>query len=167
MSHWYQLEADAVVRQVDSHLENGLTAAAAQQRLLRDGPNELIPAAGKSPWQLLWEQLREPLVVMLIVAAVISAFVREWQDAIAILAIVVFNAVIGLRQEFKAERAMAALKKLAVPIVRVRRGGQVQESSMECLVRGDLVLLEAGNVIPADGRLIETVNLQVQESALT
>ncbi|MBT9316925.1 cation-translocating P-type ATPase [Leptothoe spongobia] len=167
MSHWYQLEADVVTRQINSHLEDGLTTAAAHQRLLRDGPNELIATKGKSPWQVLWEQISEPLVVMLIVAAIISVIVGDLRDAIAILAIVIFNAVLGFRQERKAERAMAALKKLAVPKVRVRRDGQVQECSMEALVRGDLVLLEAGNVVPADGRLVKTVNLQVQEAALT
>ena len=167
VSHWYQLEADVVIRQVNSHLENGLSTESAHQRLLRDGPNELIAAAGKSPWQVMWEQISDPLVVMLIVAAIISVIVGDLRDAIAILAIVIFNAVLGFRQERKAERAMAALKKLAVPTVRVRRDGQVQECNLESVVRGDLILLEAGNIVPADGRLIETVNLQVQESALT
>ena len=167
VSHWYQLEADGVVRQVNSHLNDGLTAEAAQQRLLRDGLNELMTTAGKSFWQVLWEQLSAPLVVMLIVASIISAIVGDLRDAIAILAIVIFNAVLGVRQELKAEQAMAALEKLAVPTVRVRRDAQVQECSMESLVRGDLVLLEAGNLVPADGRLVETVNLQVQEAALT
>lgn len=167
MSHWYQLDAHTVIQQVNSHLEDGLTTAVAHQRLLRDGPNELITAPGKSLWQMLWEQISAPLVVMLIVAAIISVIVGDMRDAIAILAIVIFNAVIGLRQERKAEQAMAALKKLAVPTVRVKRDGHVQESSMADLVRGDLVLLEAGNVVPADGRLIKTINLQVQESALT
>ncbi|MEM9265156.1 MAG: cation-translocating P-type ATPase [Cyanobacteria bacterium P01_F01_bin.13] len=167
MSHWYQLEADVVARQVNSHLDNGLTTEAAHQRLLRDGPNELIAAKGKSPWQVLWEQISEPLVVMLIVAAIISWIVGDLRDAIAILAIVIFNATLGFRQERKAERALAALKELAVPTVRIRRNGQVQECSMASVVRGDLVLLEAGNVVPADGRLIETANLEVQESALT
>lgn len=167
MSHWYQLEVDVVTQQVNSHLENGLTTEVAQQRLLRDGPNELIAAKGKSPWQVLWAQISEPLVVMLLVAAIISWIVGDLKDAIAILAIVIFNATLGFRQERKAEQALAALKKLAVPTVRVRRDGQVQECSMGVVVRGDLVLLEAGNVVPADGRLVETVNLQVQESALT
>lgn len=167
VSHWYQLDADTVIQQVDSHLDAGLTTEVARQRLLRDGPNDLITAPGKSPWQILWEQISAPLVVMLIVAAIISVIVGDLRDAIAILAIVIFNAVIGMRQERKAEQAMAALKKLAVPTVRIKRDGQIQEASMVDLVRGDLVLLEAGNVVPADGRLIETINLQVQESALT
>ena len=167
VSHWYQLEVAVVAQQVDSHLEHGLTAEVAQQRLLHDGPNELIAAQGKSPWQVLAEQFSEPLVVMLLVAAVISWIVGDLKDAIAILAIVIFNATLGFRQERKAERALAALKKLAVPTVRVRRDGEVQECPMGTIVRGDLVILEAGNVVPADGRLIETVNLQVQEAALT
>ncbi|MEM7066646.1 MAG: cation-translocating P-type ATPase [Cyanobacteria bacterium P01_B01_bin.77] len=167
MSHWYQLDAHTVIQQVNSHPDDGLTAATAHQRLLRDGPNELITSPGKSLWQMLWEQISAPLVVMLMVAAIISIIVGDVRDAVAILAIVIFNAVIGLRQERKAEQAMAALKKLAVPTVRVKRDGQVQESAMADLVRGDLVLLEVGNMVPADGRLIETINLQVQESALT
>ncbi|MEA5464322.1 cation-translocating P-type ATPase [Leptothoe sp. PORK10 BA2] len=167
MSQWYQIEADVVIQQVNSHLEHGLTTVAAHQRLLRDGPNALVATAGKSPWQVLWSQISEPLVVMLIVAAIISVIVGDLRDAIAILAIVIFNAILGFRQERRAEKAMAALKKMAVPTVRVKRDGQVQTCSMESLVQGDLVLLEAGNLVPADGRLIETVNLQVQESALT
>ncbi|MEM6256314.1 MAG: calcium-translocating P-type ATPase, PMCA-type [Cyanobacteria bacterium P01_D01_bin.156] len=167
MSHWYQLDVDSVIQQVNSHGQDGLTTEKAHQQLLRDGPNELATAPGKSLGQALWEQLREPLVMMLIVAAIISVIVGDLRDAIAILAIVIFNAVLGVRQEYKAEQAMAALKKLTVPVVRVKRDGQVQECSMTDLVRGDLVLLEAGNVVPADGRLVETVNLQVQESALT
>ena len=167
VSHWYQLEAAVVAQQVNSHLENGLTTEAAHQRLLRDGTNELVTTEGKSPWQLLWEQISAPLVVMLIVAAIVSGIVGALRDAIAILTIVIFNAVLGFRQERQAEQALAALKKLAVPTVRVRRNGQVQECSMASVVRGDLVLLEAGNVVPADGRLVETVNLQVQEAGLT
>ncbi|ESA32189.1 atpase [Leptolyngbya sp. Heron Island J] len=167
VSHWYQLEVAVAAQQVNTHLEDGLTTEAANQRLLRDGPNELVTAEGKSPWQLLWEQFSAPLVIMLIVAAVVSWLVGAFRDAIAILAIVIFNATLGFRQERKAEQALAALKKLAVPTVRVRRNGQVQECSMTSVVRGDLVLLEAGNVVPADGRLVETVNLQVQEAALT
>ena len=153
MSHWYQLDVNVVAQQVNSHLDRGLTADTAQQRLLKDGPNELVTAAGKSPWRVLWEQLSAPLVVMLMVAAVISVIVGDLRDAIAILAIVIFNAVLGFRQECKAERAMAALKKLAVPTVRVRRAGQVQECAMAAVVRAALVLLPPGNMLPAHGLL--------------
>ena len=167
MSDWYQLNIKTVLQKLDTDEAKGLTAAEVQQRLLKEGPNELIEAGRKHPLKILWEQLTAPLVVMLIVAALLSWAVGDPKDTIAILAIVIFNAFLGVRQEYKAEQAMAALKKLAVPTVRVRRGGQIQEVSAQELVPGDLVALEAGNLVPADGRLIETANLQVQESTLT
>jgi Ca2+-transporting ATPase len=167
VSNWYQLAAQIVIQQQNSDAHQGLTAAEAQARLLRDGPNELIEAGRKPLWKLFWEQLSAPLVVILIVAAVLSYAVGDAKDAIAIMAIVIFNAVLGVRQEYKAEEAMAALKQMSVPTVRVRRDGQVQEVSAQNLVKGDVILLEAGNLVPADGRLIETVNLQIQEAALT
>ena len=107
------------------------------------------------------------MVVILIVAAVVSAALGDYEDTAVILAIVVLNAILGFTQEYRAERAIAALKRLAVPTVRVRRGGHVQEISARELVPGDIVLLEAGALVPADGRLIEGINLRVQESALT
>lgn len=167
MSNWYQLTPQDVLQQLQSSATQGLTDVQAQQRLLRDGPNELVEAGRKPLWHLLWEQLTAPLVVILIVASVVSFLVGDSKDAIAIIAIVVFNAVLGVRQEYKAEEAMAALKKLAVPTVRVRRDNQIQEIPAQQLVQGDLVLLEAGNLVPADGRLVESANLQIQESALT
>ena len=127
-----------------------------------------MPERGvKSPWLILWEQLTGLMVVILIVAAVVSGVLGDWKDAIAILAIVVLNAVLGFSQEFRAEKAMAALKQLAVPTVRVRRDGHVVEISARDLVPGDIVLLEAGDVVPADGRLLEAINLRVDEAALT
>ena len=107
------------------------------------------------------------MVVILIVAAVVSGALGDWKDAIAILAIVVLNAVLGFSQEFRAEKAMAALKQLAVPTVKVRRDGHVIEISARDLVPGDVVLLEAGALVPADGRLLESFNLRVDEAALT
>ena len=167
MSDWYQQTAATVIQQFDSNLEQGLTPAVAQKRLDTVGPNALLEGRRKSPWIILWEQISAPLVVMLIVAAIISLAIGDLRDAIAILAIVIFNAVLGLRQELKAEKAMVALKQMAIPVVRVRRSGQVQEISAPAVVPGDLVLIEAGNMVPADGRLVETVNLQIQEAALT
>ena len=116
---------------------------------------------------MLWEQLTATLVVVLIVAAVASAALGDFNDAVAILAIVVLNAILGFVQEYRAERAMATLKRLAVPIVRVRRGGQVVEMPARDLVPGDVVLLEAGNMVPADCRLVECANLRAQEASLT
>ncbi len=107
------------------------------------------------------------MVVILLVAAAVSAFLGEFNDVIVIMAIVVLNAILGFTQEYRAEQAIAALKKLAVPTVKVRRNGRIDEISARELVPGDIVLLEAGNLIPADGRLLESVNLKIQEAALT
>ncbi len=113
------------------------------------------------------DQMTELMVVILIVAAVISALLGDYNDAIAIAAIVILNAILGFSQEYRAEKAMAALKKMTVPSVRVRRGGEVRESSALKLVPGDILLLESGNLVPADCRVIESADLQTQEAALT
>jgi Ca2+-transporting ATPase len=107
------------------------------------------------------------MVVVLIAAAVLSAIIGDLKDTIAILAIVIINATLGFTQEYRAEKAMAAPKKLAVPTVRVRRAGGVKNLPAHQLVPGDIVLLETGGLVPADGRLLECVNLRVQESART
>ncbi len=167
MADWYRKEANEVLSLLNSDAEAGLGLAEAQRRLAEHGPNELVERGLKSPWRILWEQFTELMVVILIVAAVISGALGDWKDTIAILAIVVLNAVLGFSQEFRAERAMAALKKLAVPTVKVRRDGHVVEISARELVPGDVVLLEAGDLVPADGRLLEAVNLRVEEAALT
>ena len=107
------------------------------------------------------------MIVILIVAAVASAFLGDYDDSIAIAVIIVLNAALGFGQEYRAERAMVALKQLSAPTVRVRREGHVREVSARELVPGDVVLLEAGNLVPADGRLLEETGLRVQESSLT
>jgi hypothetical protein len=104
------------------------------------------------------------MVVILIIATIVSALLGEFKDAAVVLAVVVLNALLGFRQEYQAEKAMAALKKMAVPIVKVRRGGHVREISSRELVPGDIVLLEAGNLVPADCRLLESANLRTQEA---
>lgn len=165
--NWSELVADEVLRQLDSDRRHGLTEAEAARRLDEQGPNELVERGVRSPWAIAWEQFTATMVVILIVAAVVSAVLGDFKDAVAILAIVVLNGVLGFTQEYRAEQAMAALRKLTVPTVRVRRGGRVQEISARDLVRGDIVLLEAGNLVPADCRLLETANLRIQEAALT
>ncbi|MEE9616821.1 MAG: cation-translocating P-type ATPase [Anaerolineae bacterium] len=167
MTDWYRLEGAEVLSTLETRLGQGLTQAEAQRRLAEHGPNELIERSLKSPWRILWEQLTAVMVVILIVSAVLSAFLGDYKDAIAIMAIVVLNAILGFTQEYRAEKAMAALKKLAVPTVKVRRDGQVREISARELVLGDVVLLEAGVLVPADGRLVECINLRTQEAALT
>ncbi len=167
MAEWYRHSPEEIARQFETDIAAGLAPAEAQTRLGRYGANELIDKGVKSIWLILLEQLTDAMVFILIVAAIVSAFIGEAQDTIVILAIVLINAALGVSQEYRAEQAIAALKKLAVPTVRVRRDGQVVEISARELVPGDVVELEAGNLIPADGRLVEVANLRIEEAALT
>jgi Ca2+-transporting ATPase len=167
MTDWYKLNAEAVTEKLNSDAHNGLAGEEAQRRLEEVGLNELVERGAKSAWWILYDQLREIMVIILLVAAIVSALLHEYNDVIVIMAIVVLNAILGFSQEYRAEQAIAALKKLAVPTVRVRRDGAIAEISARELVPGDIVLLEAGGLVPADGRLVESVNLQVQEAALT
>jgi Ca2+-transporting ATPase len=158
---------DDVVATLRAHLERGLTSEEARERLQRFGPNELTEKPRPGFLALLWDQFNNYLVIILIIAAVISFALGEWVDAIAIMCIVVLNAVVGVIQESKAEQALAALKKMAAPNAQVIRDGhQVTVAGRE-LVPGDLVLLEAGNYVPADMRLVSSVNLKVEEASLT
>ncbi|MFH2054632.1 MAG: cation-translocating P-type ATPase, partial [bacterium] len=167
MTNWHTLTTEAALEQLGSDRNSGLSRAAVAERLEQYGPNELVDRGGKSPWLILWEQFSAVLIIMLIVAAIASAFLGDVEDTIAILTIVILNAFLGFRQEYRAEKAMAALKKLAVPKVKARRDGSLQEISARELVPGDIVLLEQGNLVPADCRLLEAVNLRTQEAALT
>ncbi|MBI4903870.1 MAG: cation-translocating P-type ATPase [Acidobacteria bacterium] len=164
---WHRLEAATVATELSSDIAAGLHPDDVEKRLAQYGRNELTGTGLRSPWKILWEQLTALMVVILIVAGVVSALLGDYKDAIAILAIVVLNAILGFSQEYRAERAMAALKKLSVPHARVRRNGVVEEISSLELVPGDVFFLEAGNFVPADGRLLETSDLQTHESALT
>ena len=166
MTDWYRLSADETLSELGSRPE-GLSSEEAQRRLAEHGPNELAEAGVKSPWRILAEQFTSLLIIILIIAAVVSAYLGDYEDAIVIMAIVVLNGALGFRQEYKAEKTMSALRKLAAPVVRVRRAGEVTEVAAADLVPGDVVLLEAGNVIPADARLIHSASLRVQEAALT
>jgi len=167
MQDWYRTDPQEVAAQLETNLETGLDPAEAARRLEIHGLNELVDRGLKSPWKILWEQLTEIMVLILVVAAGISFFLHEYIDAIVILIIVVLNAILGFTQEYKAEQAMAALKKMAVPKVKVRRGGRLLEGQAQDLVPGDVIQLDAGDAVPADCRLIESVNLRVQEAVLT
>ncbi len=167
MSEWYQLSADEVLEKLESNPERGLSSAEAARRLEQFGPNELVEKGSKSPWLILWDQMKEPMVIVLIIAALVSILLGEHEDAFIILAIVILNAVIGFSQEYRAEQAIAALKQLSVPVVKVKRDGHVTELSALDLVPGDIVSLETGGIVPADGRLIEEANLKIEEAALT
>ena len=165
--NWHSQTIQQVCDILQGTTNYGLSEAEIVNRRSKYGSNELIDRGLKSPWLILWEQLTSVMVVILIIAAVVSALLGDYKDAIAIVAIVMLNVILGFTQEYRAEKAMAALKKMAVPIVKVRRDGRVQEISARELMPGDIVLLEAGNVVPSDARLIESANLRTQEAALT
>ncbi len=164
---WFLRSPEAATQALDVDPAAGLNDAAIQSRQAQYGLNELREAPLRSPLKILWEQLTNPLVLLLLGAALISALLGKTTELIAILAIVVLNAALGVAQEYRAEKAMAALKKMSAPLVRVRRGGRVLDIDPKELVPGDIVLLEAGSIIPADARLIEAANLKVQEASLT
>jgi P-type Ca2+ transporter type 2C len=166
-TEWHTLETDVTLKQLAVDSNSGLTTAEAQRRLQQVGANELLDKGIKSPWRILWEQLTAIMMVVLIAAAGIKAALGEYIDAGAILAIVVLNAALGVFQEYRAERAMAELKKMAAPLVRVRRDGKVQEVPARDLVPGDMIQVEAGSIVPADARLVQSANLRVQEASLT
>ncbi len=163
---WHALDAEEVLRDLRVH-ENGLASEEAAQRLQRHGYNQLQEAARPGFLATLWDQLNNFVVILLIVASLVSAFLGEWVDASAILAIVVLNTVLGIVQERRAEEALAALKRLAAPEAHVLRDGRRQTLPARNLVPGDIVFLEAGNYVPADVRLLEAVNLRIEEASLT
>ncbi|MBD2095478.1 cation-translocating P-type ATPase [Trichocoleus sp. FACHB-591] len=169
---WHTLEAEKALEVLQSDRESGLTTQQVTERLAQYGPNELVESAGRSTLAILWDQFKNIMLLMLMGVAVVSAILdlRSGsfpKDAIAITSIVVLNAILGYVQESRAEKALAALKSLASPRVRAIRDGKIVEVSSKELVPGDVMLLEAGVQVSADGRLIEASNLQVRESALT
>lgn len=163
---WHRLSANDVLAKLAAS-PDGLGGGEPQSRLAEHGPNDLTVQGIRSPWKILFEQFTAFMVLTLIVAAVISAALGDFKDAIAIGVIVLLNGILGFSQEYRAEQAMAALKKMSLPQARVRRNGETIEISSSELVPGDILYLEAGNLIPADGRLLESIHLQVQEAALT
>ncbi len=167
MSKWHKLDIETVLKKLGSDRSWGLNHDEAIHRLETNGPNTLQEQPQKSPWRILWEQLSEPLVLLLVAAALISALLGDYKEAVVILIIVILNALLGFSQEYQAEKAMAALKTIAIPKVKVRREGHWYEIRASELVSGDIVNLENGNIVPADIRLVEVANLRIQESILT
>ncbi|WP_009632538.1 cation-translocating P-type ATPase [Synechocystis sp. PCC 7509] len=171
-SVWHNLEIDKTLQVLGSDRTLGLSSTEVQQRQERYGPNELQETAGRSPFVILIDQFKNIMLLMLIAVAVVSAILdlRSGsfpKDAIAISLIVILNGILGYLQESRAEKALAALKRLSSPLVRVLRDGRLSEVAAKELVPGDVMLLEAGVQLAADGRLLEESNLQVRESALT
>jgi Ca2+-transporting ATPase len=163
---WHQKEADEVTEELKSSLQ-GLASEEALRRLEIYGPNKLKEKKKKTSLDILVGQFTDFMILVLILAAVVSGFIGELSDTIAILVIVILNAVIGFIQEYRAEKAMAALKKMAALSATTIREGQAQSVSASDLVPGDIVVLEAGVVVPADMRLLESAQLKMDEAALT
>ena len=164
---WFAKSASEVLREWNVDPAAGLSGAEAAARLARYGQNRLKGKPKKSLLSLFFAQLQDMLIYVLLGAAVITLFIGEYADSVIILLVVLLNAAIGVLQEYKAEKAIAALQQLTTPHTLVRRDGEVREINSEDLVPGDIVLIDAGRYIPADLRLIESANLQIEESALT
>jgi Ca2+-transporting ATPase len=164
---WHCLGADDTAAALRADPRHGLSSAEAGRRLAAHGPNSIEEKKGRSPLSMLLGQFTDFMILVLIGAAVVAGAMGEVHDTVAIVVIVVLNAVIGFVQEYRAERAMAALRQLAAPMARVRRDGRIAIVPTAELVPGDLVLLEAGNVVPADIRLVDAAQLKIQEAALT
>ncbi|MEW6001856.1 MAG: cation-translocating P-type ATPase [Nitrospirota bacterium] len=163
---WYKKEVEDVLTILKTGRE-GLSSEEVERRLKEYGPNELKERKKKTPLMMFLDQFRDFMILVLIVAAVISGIIGELSDTAAILVIVILNAVIGFIQEYRAEKAMTALKKMAAPAAIAIRGGLPENINAAEIVPGDIVILETGKIIPADMRLTEAVQLKVEEAALT
>lgn len=164
--HWYQLSTQETIEKTNS-LKDGLSTTQAQKRLNEFGPNKLQEKPPKSPLAIFFDQFKDFMIIVLLIAAVIAGLVGEATDTIAIVIIIVLNGIIGFVQEFRAEKAMDALKKMSAPHAKVLRNGSRLEIDAGELVTGDIVILEAGDIVPADLRLFDVQNLQIEEAALT
>lgn len=164
--NWHSIDIDKVFEQTGSS-KKGLTTESVSQKLAEFGPNELQEKKKRPPWVLFLLQFKDFMILVLIAAAIIAGVAGDLTDAIIILVIVLLNAVVGFLQEYRAEKAMEALKKIAALQAQVVRNGKTVTIPSAELVPGDLVLLEAGNIVPADVRLFDTHSLRIDESALT
>ena len=178
---WHTLDPDSTLEQFQSDRHAGLTPRQVVANLERYGANELVETKGRGAWQILLDQFTNIMLILLIVVAIISGVLDfvdlragkldpgeiPFKDTIAIFAIVILNGLLGYFQEIKAEKDLAALKRLASSRVRVLRDGKISEVDSKELVPGDVMLLEAGVQVAADGRLVDASNLQIRESALT
>ena len=164
---WYSKPADDVAAELGVEPDRGLDAGQAEQRLSQYGSNELPKEPPPSVWEVAKGQLSNPMNIMLLIVAVLSFVVGQIPTGIFVLGLVTFNVVMASNQELKARASVEALAQLQVPHARVRRAGAVQEVESTGLVPGDIVLLEAGDIVPADGRVVTSATLELQEAALT
>ena len=164
---WHTMSSTDVLEKLETQTESGLSSEEVKSRQEKFGLNELQEAPPTTFWEMLWDQINSFVIYMLLGAAIISALLGDYTEAIAIMAIVILNAIMGIIQESRAEAALAALKKLAAPEANVIRDGHRVSVPAGQLVPGDIVFLEAGNYIPSDVRLLEAVNLKIDEASLT
>ncbi|MGL4572311.1 MAG: cation-translocating P-type ATPase [Clostridium sp.] len=163
----YNKSIDEVLKEVSSDSINGLTNNEAKERLQKNGPNKLLTKKPKTLISIFFAQINDAMIYILIGAAIISAIMGEYSDSIIILIVIFINAIIGVVQESKAEKALSALKSLSTPKALVKRDGEIIEIQSEDVVIGDIIVIDAGRYIPCDLRLIETANLKIEESAFT
>jgi len=164
--NWHRLNIEETFKELGTN-QQGLSAIAADEKLLQTGPNELIEGKKKSIVGMLLTQFKDVMILILLVAAIVAGIVGDLTDTIVILIIVLLNAFLGFIQEYRADKAMQALKQMAITQARIIRDGSIIWLSATALVPGDVVLLEAGNAVPADLRIIESKNLKIEEAALT
>ncbi len=169
MSQWYAKTAGQTLSELDTS-RSGLSPRQAQERLDKYGPNQLAGAPKKPLWARFLDQMRDPMILVLLAAAVLSLVSsggEDWIEAVIILVIVVVNACISISQEDSAEKALEALQKMSAPLAKVVRGGEQVRLETSALVPGDVIVLEAGDLVPADARILECANLKADESAMT
>ncbi|WP_068467998.1 cation-translocating P-type ATPase [Candidatus Protochlamydia phocaeensis] len=164
---WWKMGPKEVAYALDTDLHQGLRESQAKERLLKEGFNQLPETAPLSSWQLFIGQFSSFIIWVLIGAVIISLFLQEWLDALSIGLIIILNAIIGFFQEYKAEQSLAALKKLSMPFSKVIRQGELRTILAREIVRGDVILVEAGDRVPADGRFIQATQLSTREAELT
>ncbi len=163
---FFNKDKEFVLKEVKSSVK-GLTTAESEERIAQYGENKLAEKKKKSPIIVFLEQFKDLLVIILLIAAIISGITGEWAGMGVIFAVIILNAILGTVQYLKAEKSLSALKKLSAPSAKVLRDGVVVTIPSEKVTIGDIVVLEAGDLIVADGRIIENYSLQVNESSLT
>ena len=170
MNQWYAKSPGEVLSGLGTSRQSGLSPRQAQERLAQYGPNKLSGAKKEPLWLRFLNQLRDPMILVLLAAAglsLLSSGGEDWVEAVIILVIVLVNAVISITQENSAEKALEALQKMSAPLAKVIRGGTQQPLETDGLVPGDIIVLEAGDLVPADARILECANLKADESAMT
>lgn len=167
MKAYYRESKEELIKELGANEKQGLTNKVAQEKLARVGPNALIEGKKKSILEVFLEQFKDLMVIILIVAAVISAFTGNLESTAVIIVVLILNAILGTVQHVKAEKSLEALKSLSAPAAKVLRDGKKQEIAAKDVVPGDILLLEAGDLVTADGRILDNFSLQVNESSLT